>query len=564
MAATTKKMGDFVYEYDHAQNMQWLRTSALQRLVATGTVAAIVWLIYLGTTIETVDAQSVRFLSLLSPLTLVLCGLAASWSVDRLGILSAVFIYTVGVIVTVVMMAWALGNSLFLIFVALACGVTGLLIGPQAGFASALVISLGLYINPLPALLPPVPLSVLWVTVIFNFLLAAFLWTATYPTRTTLHWTWMNYMHAQQQREEAQEHRAKLAQAVKELDISNKRLKSMTFELERARRAANEARCLKAEFAANISHELRTPLNLIIGFSEMMALAPQTYGEVPLPRPYRGDVQSIYRNARHLSNLIDDVLDLSQIEAGRMGLIRAPLSLAEVIDEAINTVSTLYTNKNLWLRIHIPDDLPRVEADRTRVRQVLINLLNNASRFTWQGGVTITASADEREVTVTVTDTGVGISQQDLPKVFQEFSRLSGSQQNDAVGSGLGLAICRDFVELHGGRMGVKSEQAGGTTFTFTLPLRADLGIGRAPPAWETWVILPENRTGPMTVAVLSNEPAINRLFERYLDNYHIVSVKDETEAWNLASEQMIHALVVVAPSGEQGWLALRKAREAL
>jgi len=306
-------------------------------------------------------------------------------------------------------------------------------------------------------------------------------WLVSRPLRTALGWSWHSYAQALRIAEEARERQGELARLSKSLNETCDRLSELTQELDRARRAAEEALRLKAEFAAAVSHELRTPLNLIIGFSEMMALSPATsYGE-PLPASYARDVEAIYRNASHISKLIDDILDLSQIEARRMGLQRARASLAEIAEEAAAIVAPRFRARGLALTIDVPAGLPAVPVDPTRIRQVLINLLGNALRFTDVGGVTVTATCAGQELVVTVADTGVGIAAEDLPHVFEEF-RQTGSAERRRGGSGLGLAVSKRFVEMHGGSMWVESELGRGSAFHFQddQVRRSDLGTVQA------------------------------------------------------------------------------------
>ena len=544
--------------WPYHEDLRALRLSALHRLAVAGIVIGCIWYLYLAIGIELVSLRAWS-----GALVLVASSLVAYWIGERWDLTAAASVLVSGVAGSVLLAAWAYADPMALMMLALAVGVAGLLIGSLAAAIVACAVSLLTaaggslfsFLRFSPALA--------WEISLFAFLMALLLWVAMHPLRRTLHWAWSSYERARQQTEALMEHRAQLSRALKDLDLAYRRLETMAAELERARAAAEEARRLKAEFAANISHELRTPLNLIIGFSEMMALAPHTYAD-PLPPCYRGDVQAIYRNAQHLSNLIDDVLDLSQIEAGRMGLVREPVSLAKVIAEAAATVSYLFHNKGLSLTINVADDLPTVPADRTRVRQVLINLLNNAARFTDRGGVTITATANDQEVTVAVADTGIGIAPEDLPKVFEEFRQLDASIRRRYGGSGLGLAISRKFVELHGGRMWVTSQVGEGTTFYFTLPLADAIVPTPLPPEWMTWAHVPSARQGERAIVLLDPEPATVRLFERYLDGYRIIPAANEEEARQAASQAMVHAIVVVAPSGEAGWLQLRRAREGL
>ncbi|MGH7861292.1 MAG: sensor histidine kinase, partial [Candidatus Dormibacteraceae bacterium] len=282
---------------------------------------------------------------------------------------------------------------------------------------------------------------------------AVVLWHSFY---TVLDWSWASYVEAQQRGAELRQRQVELGRLNQSLVLAYEQIRQTSAQLERARQAAEEARRLKSEFAASVSHELRTPLNLIIGLSELMVVAPPS-SAVDLPEVYRADVEAIYRNACHISNLIDDVLDLSQIEARHMGLLKEWTSLDEIVTQATATVMTLFDNTGLELEVVIPADLPPLFVDPVRIRQILINLLNNAVRFTEEGGVAIGARVDGNQVVIEVRDTGTGIPPQDLPGVFLEFWR-SGEPRRGRRGSGLGLAVSKRFAELHGGNMWVTSE----------------------------------------------------------------------------------------------------------
>ena len=233
----------------------------------------------------------------------------------------------------------------------------------------------------------------LWVCLLLS-------WWLGYPTRTALAWSWHSYIRSIKVMDELRVSRGQLQATVDSLNLAYLRLEQLNLDLARAKRAADEARRLKSEFAAAISHELRTPLNLIIGFSEIMVNTPEVYGGLLLPAPCRDDLEAIYRNACHLSNLVDDVLDLSQIEADRLGLRKEAVRLAPVVDEAVTTIARLYQAKGLSLTVDVPLDLPPIDLDRTRIRQVLINILNNAVRCTAEGGVKVSASVGSPHIWV--------------------------------------------------------------------------------------------------------------------------------------------------------------------
>jgi signal transduction histidine kinase len=243
---------------------------------------------------------------------------------------------------------------------------------------------------------------------------------------------------------------------------------------------------LKSEFLANMSHELRTPLNAIIGFSDL--ILDGGAGEVSVQQ--RDFLESVLRNGRHLLALINSVLDLSKIEAGRMSLTLARTDLRDAITGAVSDTASLRGAKRQECTLKLDDGALAVLADSVRVRQILFNLLSNASKFTAEGGlIELTAVAtraplplpadragdEQRAMTqdviwIAVADSGIGIAPVDMAKLFQEFSQVESSASRQAQGTGLGLALSKKFVELHGGRIGAESIPAKGSTFWFILP----------------------------------------------------------------------------------------------
>jgi GAF domain-containing protein len=226
----------------------------------------------------------------------------------------------------------------------------------------------------------------------------------------------------------------------------------------------------KSEFLATMSHELRTPLNAIIGFSEV--LLQQMFGALNEKQTeYLNDVLS---SGRHLLSLINDILDLSKIEAGRMELDIDRFSLVETVQNAITMVRERAGNHGIALKVDVAPDLDLIEADPRKVKQVLFNLLSNAVKFTPDGGrVEIAARRGNGDVIVTVTDTGIGIAPEDQERIFEEFQQARRQSERSREGTGLGLALAKRFIELHGGRIWVMSELGKGSTFSFTLPIAA-------------------------------------------------------------------------------------------
>jgi PAS domain S-box-containing protein len=254
----------------------------------------------------------------------------------------------------------------------------------------------------------------------------------------------------------------------RELTVALEQNARLLHELERKSAELEVAGRHKSEFLANMSHELRTPLNAIIGFSEV--LLEEMFGRLnDKQRDYLGDVCA---SGRHLLSLINDILDLSKIEAGRMALDVVEFDLPADIDSALTFVRERAGRKGVTLQAVVDGRVDTVWADERKIKQVLLNLLSNAIKFTPEGGrVEIQAVPAEAAVEVSVRDTGIGIAAEDQAAVFEEFRQV-GAGAARQEGTGLGLALCRKFVELHGGRISVSSEVGIGSTFTFTIPVR--------------------------------------------------------------------------------------------
>jgi GAF domain-containing protein len=253
------------------------------------------------------------------------------------------------------------------------------------------------------------------------------------------------------------------------LAIQNARLFA---EIEDKSRQLEVASQHKSEFLANMSHELRTPLNAIIGFSEV--LSERMFGE--LNEKQAEYLKDIYASGQHLLALINDILDLSKIEAGRMELDVSEFHLPAALDNALTLVRERAGRRDIALGLTVDERLGQIRADERKVRQVVLNLLSNAIKFTPEGGrIEVRAAAVDGSVEVSVTDTGVGIAPEDQEAIFEEFKQV-GTAAKKVEGTGLGLALSRKFIELHGGRIWVKSELGAGSTFTFTIPIHREAG----------------------------------------------------------------------------------------
>jgi signal transduction histidine kinase len=243
------------------------------------------------------------------------------------------------------------------------------------------------------------------------------------------------------------------------LAIQNARL---FREIEEKGRELAQASQHKSQFLANMSHELRTPLNAILGYTEL--ILDSVYGD--MPEKARSVLDRVQRNGRHLLGLINDVLDLSKIEAGQLTLSLSDYSLKSVIHTVFSAVEPLANEKQIALKIDVAPQLPQGHGDERRLTQVLLNLVGNAIKFT--------------DITVAVRDTGPGISTADQAKLFQEFQQADNSITRKKGGTGLGLAISKRIIEMHGGRIWVESSPGHGSTFAFTLPVTVE---GQARPA---------------------------------------------------------------------------------
>ncbi|MFQ6021405.1 MAG: ATP-binding protein [Acidiferrobacterales bacterium] len=246
--------------------------------------------------------------------------------------------------------------------------------------------------------------------------------------------------------------------------------KQAEIELRQAKDEAMQASNAKTQFLANMSHELRTPLNAILGYTEL--ILDQVYGEVP--DQTRDVLERVEQSGRHLLGLINDVLDLSKIEAGRFTLPLADYSMQEVVGNVISTVESLGAEKNLALNVSLPPDLPIGRGNEQRITQVLLNLIGNAIKFTDVGEVSVEVTVSDENFVVSVSDTGIGISEADQAEIFKEFQQADNSVTRERGGTGLGLAIARRMIEIQGGRVWVQSTRGKGSTFSFSLPIRVE------------------------------------------------------------------------------------------
>ncbi|MGQ9840383.1 MAG: substrate-binding domain-containing protein [Anaerolineae bacterium] len=322
------------------------------------------------------------------------------------------------------------------------------------------------------------------------------------------------------------------------------------------RRLAEEANRLKSRFLSMVSHELRTPLNMIVGLSEVL-LRVQGQAEASLPASYRADVERILSHAQHLGRLINDVLDLASSEAGQLRLSQEAVDLSEALRMVAETGRRLATEKGLAWRETLPASGPWVWGDRTRLRQVALNLVHNAVKFTAQGEVRLELTVGPEGATVAVHDTGLGIPAEEQALIFDDFGRSERSIRYGYGGLGLGLAVCRRLVALHGGTIGVRStgKEGEGSIFYFTLPTIA-------PPvrAWET-AFRPQAGKG---VLLLTGAPErANSLAESLRRRGIAVEVLAPVFDWAEKAAAFSPGAIVADVSlvAEQGWQMMARLR---
>jgi signal transduction histidine kinase len=247
-------------------------------------------------------------------------------------------------------------------------------------------------------------------------------------------------------------------------------IQDVNVALDEARNAAEVAKHFRGQFLANMSHELRTPLNAVIGFSETMLTFPAMYNDTELPSEYHSDLQQIHTSGKHLLSIINDILDLSKIDVGRLEVSIQPVDLDPIIKGVLSTAMGLIGGKPIQLRRETPDVLPMVLGDSLRVRQVLLNLYSNAAKFTEEGEITLYLTQDNNHVTISVADTGPGIEAENIDRIFEAFQQGRSGVKQQRAGAGLGLAISLQLLALMDGSISVDSELGHGATFHITIP----------------------------------------------------------------------------------------------
>ncbi len=382
-------------------------------------------------------------------------------------------------------------------------------------------------------------------------------------------WLWEYYQRFRDALEEARNRKAELHQTLDDLAHANRQLALVNERLTMLRAVAEDAQRTKSAFLAKVSHEFRTPLNMIIGLIDLLVETPEIYGD-RLPDALLEDLSIVHRNCTHLAAMINDVLDLSQAEAGKLILRREYVDLGQLITEALEVVRPLLEKKGLSQKVEVSDASLRVYCDRTRIRQVIVNLLSNAARFTERGGITVRLEKQAQQVIVSVGDTGPGIAPEDLKRIFEPFCQGSESQWRDKGGSGLGLSISKQFIELHGGRIWIESQRGLGTTVFFSLPVSLPAGPVAGPGRWlkEEWVWV--ERTSRAKIPELPSQPRLvlcdttgelSPVLARSAEEMELVDAHDLAQTLQALEKAPAHAVLCNAASPDDLLRLLEQAK---
>ncbi len=339
------------------------------------------------------------------------------------------------------------------------------------------------------------------------------------------------------------------------------RRKEYEEKLHEAKKAAEEANQTKSRFLASMSHELRTPLNAIIGYSEMLIEEAEDVSQ----KDSIPDLEKILMSGKHLLALINDILDISKIEAGKMELHPENIDITSMIHDIVNTTQTIVKKNANTLEVICPKDIGVMLADITRVRQIVLNLISNACKFTKEGVITFNVNLEtgkqEERIVLSVSDTGIGMTSEQMSKIFQEFSQADTSTTRDYGGSGLGLAITKQLCQLMGGDISVQSEPGKGSTFTVHLPFRIKEEIKKVTETEQKRVsVLSDYNKEPPLVLIIDDDPTVRDLLTRFLgkEGYRTATAWCGEEGLKLARKLQpdIITLDVLMPDID-GWTVL-------
>ncbi len=350
-----------------------------------------------------------------------------------------------------------------------------------------------------------------------------------------------------------------------EISAKNEMLRTQNLELGNANK-------IKADFLASMSHELRTPLNSIIGFTDLIL----KNSKQPLAAQQRSGLEKVLRNARNLLQLINDVLDISKIEAGRMTVFIEPATIESIIANCVMTLEPLIGDKPVKIMQSVQADIPELKTDAQKMRQVILNLLSNAAKFTEEGEIAVSATRDNKHVKIAVKDSGIGIEKKNVDLIFEEFQQVDSSRTKKHGGTGLGLPISRKLARMLGGDLTVETELGKGSTFTMTALIELELEVSapKIPKAAEKEKIQPapvefeaieekEGRQVPDSSLILSidDDPEVIEIIRNYLtpEGFSVIGAKNADEGIQKARELHPNLITLdIMMPGKDGWQTLR------
>lgn len=357
------------------------------------------------------------------------------------------------------------------------------------------------------------------------------------------------------QSEELQDQAEELQQQTEELQRTSEELQEQNLELAAQKKQVEVANKLKSEFLSNMSHELRTPLNSIMALSRVLIMQAKD----KLSDEENSYLEIVERNGKNLLSLINDILDLSKVEAGKMEILPVPVSLGALLRTVNENLQSLADDRGLTLTLSVPENLPMVETDESRLHQVLLNIINNAIKFTEKGSVEVSVNHDSKNVSIEVKDTGIGISKEDIPHIFDEFRQVDGTSARQYEGTGLGLAIASKMTNILGGNIKVNSSLGKGSVFIITIPVKWYEGVisGQLPGSVDDPLQFDDN-----TIIVVDDDPQANRDISEYLNKagYKTISASSGKDALELAEKYQPFAITldVIMPEMD-GWEVLQK-----
>jgi signal transduction histidine kinase/DNA-binding response OmpR family regulator len=359
-----------------------------------------------------------------------------------------------------------------------------------------------------------------------------------------------------------------LTQKIKESEDINRQLEQGMLELKKANEKLKELDHQKSDFLSMVSHELRTPLTSILGFAKIInrkfenIILPQLTVEdrtvLKAIKQIHQNINIIISEGDRLTALINNVLDLAKIEAGRIDLHFSPISVPEVVEQSIRAISAIFENKGITIQKHVPDSLPVINADKDRLVQVMINLLSNAAKFTDHGEVTCAVTSSKNHVTVSVADTGVGIDPAKINHIFDRFEQGVDTLTGKPQGSGLGLAICKHIIESHSGKIWAESARGKGSTFIFSLPALSELSMEITSIDHEVTeivkqlkdhveIIHPVRAKGKKVVMIIDDDAHIRELLRQELEasGYVIIEAEDGLDAIQKLHKKKPHLIIL-------------------